>query len=161
MRPTVKRMITLKVNGKKHEVSVKAHWTLLDVLRNELKLKGTKKGCETGECGMCTVLLDGKAVNSCLILAMQAEGKDIVTIEGLSQSGELNLIQEAFIDSGAIACGYCTPGLVMSAKALLDERPNPSEEEVRESIAGNLCRCLGYTKNVRAILLASERMRER
>ena len=157
----MKHKIILRVNGKTHELSVKAHWTLLDVLRNELKLKGTKKGCETGECGMCTIILDGKAVNSCLILAMQAEGKDIVTIEGLTDSGALNPIQEAFIDSGAVACGYCTPGLIMSAKALLDERPNPSEEDVREAIAGNLCRCLGYTKNVRAILLASERMRKR
>jgi len=161
MVKVMKHTVTLTVNGKLHEVPVEPHWTLLDVLRNQLRLTGTKRGCGTGECGMCTIVMDGKAVNSCLLLAVQAEGRSIVTIEGLSESGELDPIQQAFVDTGAIACGFCTPGLIMSAKALLDEKPNPDEREVREAIAGNLCRCLGYTKNVQAILLAARNIRRR
>lgn len=157
----MKHNVTLTVNGRPYEVAVEPHWTLLDVLRNQLRMTGTKRGCGTGECGMCTIVMDGKAVNSCLVLAMQAEGRSIVTIEGLSESGELDPIQQAFVDTGAIACGFCTPGLIMSAKALLDEKPNPGEKYVRETIAGNLCRCLGYTKNVQAILLAAKNIRRR
>ena len=151
-----KHKIVLTVNGKRYEINVEANWTLLDVLRNELRSTGTKKGCETGECGMCTVIMDGRAINSCLTYAMLADGREVTTIEGLSENGELRPIQSAFVKAGAIQCGFCTPGLVMSAKALLDKNPHPSEEEVRQAIAGNLCRCLGYGKNVEAILLAAK-----
>jgi carbon-monoxide dehydrogenase small subunit len=166
MQTKNKHRIALTVNGKPCEVDVEAQWTLLHVLRNELRLTGTKKGCGTGECGMCTVIVDGRAVNSCLILAMLADGKEITTIEGLSRNGELHPLQSAFVKAGAIQCGYCTPGLIMSAKALLDKNPHPSEDEVREAISGNLCRCLGYEKNVQAILQAakasgSERIHDR
>lgn len=147
--------IDLTVNGKRYEINVEANWTLLDVLRNELRLTGTKKGCGTGECGMCTVIMDGRAINSCLTYAMLAQGREITTIEGLSENGGLHPIQSAFVETGAIQCGFCTPGLVMSTKALLDRNPHPSESDVRHAIAGNLCRCLGYGRNVEAVLLAA------
>jgi carbon-monoxide dehydrogenase small subunit len=149
----------LKVNGETHEVTVKPNETLLDVIRYKLELTGTKKGCDTGQCGSCTVLLDGKPVNSCLILAIEARGKEILTIEGLAKNGHLHPLQEAFIQEGAVQCGYCTPGMLLSAKALLDENPSPTEEEVKEAIAGNLCRCTGYVKIVTAILAGAEKMR--
>jgi carbon-monoxide dehydrogenase small subunit len=133
---------------------------LLDVIRYKLELTGTKKGCDTGQCGSCTVLLDGKPVNSCLILAMEARGREILTVEGLAKNGQLHPLQEAFIQEGAVQCGYCTPGMLLSAKALLDENPTPTEEEVKEGIAGNLCRCTGYVKIVTAILAGAEKMRE-
>lgn len=153
------RSIELKVNGETYEVPVKPNETLLDVIRYKLELTGTKKGCDTGQCGSCTVLLDGKPVNSCLILAIEARGKEILTVEGLAKNGQLHPLQEAFIQEGAVQCGYCTPGMLLSAKALLDENPNPTEEEVKEAIAGNLCRCTGYVKIVTAILAGAEKMR--
>lgn len=152
----MKRLIQLRVNGELYEVAVHPHWTLLEVLREELDLTGAKKGCDAGDCGGCTVILDGKPVVSCLTLAVEADGRDILTIEGLAQNGQLHPIQNAFVEHGAIQCGFCTPGMIMSAKALLDENPNPTEEEVRRAIAGNLCRCTGYVKIVEAILAASQ-----
>jgi len=152
----LKRLIQLRVNGELHEVAVHPHWTLLEVLREELDLTGAKKGCDAGDCGGCTVILDGKPVVSCLTLAVEADGRDILTIEGLAQNGQLHPIQNAFVEHGAIQCGFCTPGMIMSAKALLDENPKPTEEEVKQAIAGNLCRCTGYAKIVEAILAASE-----
>ncbi len=153
------RSIELRVNGETHEVSVKPNETLLDVIRYRLELTGTKKGCDTGQCGSCTVLLDGKPVNSCLILALEARGKEILTIEGLAKNGQLHPLQETFIQEGAVQCGYCTPGMLLSAKALLDENPNPTEEEIKEAIAGNLCRCTGYVKIVTAIMTGAVKMR--
>ena len=130
-------------------------WNLARVLRDELSLTGTKIGCETGDCGSCTVLVDGKAVKSCLYLAMKARGKDILTIEGLrDENGELHPLQKAFIEHFAVQCGYCTPGMILAAKALLDENPNPTEEEVKEGLDGNLCRCTGYVKIIEAVLAA-------
>lgn len=152
----MKRLIQLRVNGELYEVAVHPHWTLLEVLREELDLTGAKKGCDAGDCGGCTVILDGKPVVSCLTLAVEADGRDILTIEGLAQNGQLHPIQNAFVEHGAIQCGFCTPGMIMSAKALLDENPKPTEEEVRRAIAGNLCRCTGYVKIVEAILAASQ-----
>ena len=133
--------------------------TLQEVLREDLGLFGTKKGCDTGDCGACTVLMDGKSTLSCLLLAVEAEGKEITTIEGLAQQGELHPVQEAFIENGAIQCGFCTPGMILTAKALLDERPEPDEEEIRLGISGNLCRCTGYTKIVAAIRAAAVKAR--
>jgi len=145
----------LIVNGQTYEISVEPDRTLLDVLRYELGLTGAKEGCSTGNCGACTVLVDGKAVNSCLVLAVEMEGKKVVTIEGLSEQGKLHPLQQAFIDEGAVQCGFCTPGVVLSAKAFLDSNPHPTENQVRQAIAGNLCRCTGYDKIVRAILRAA------
>ncbi|MFQ6110841.1 MAG: (2Fe-2S)-binding protein [Nitrospinota bacterium] len=150
----------MNLNGVPHEVVVEPDWVLLDVLREELDYTGAKRGCDgTGECGTCTVIIDGKAIYSCLTLALEAEGKEITTIEGLAQGGELHPIQKAFIEHGAIQCGFCTPGMVLTAKALLDENPRPTEDEVREALRGNLCRCTGYVKIVEAILAASESRR--
>lgn len=151
--------IELKINGEVRQVQVEKNWTLLYVLREVLDLTGAKCGCNTGDCGACKVIIDGEAVNSCLVLAPKAVGKDIWTIEGLSNGPELHPIQQAFIDAGAVQCGYCTPGMVMSAKALLDKNLDPSEEEIRAAISNNLCRCTGYVKIVEAIRLAAERMR--
>lgn len=148
----MKRLIKLKVNGKIQEVVVEPYWTLLRVLRDSLGLMGTKWGCENGDCGVCSVVIDRKVINSCLVLAMDATDKDIITIEGLTQNGNLHPLQKAFVQHGAIQCGYCTPGMIMAAKALLDENPHPTEEEVRMALAGNLCRCTGYVKIVEAIL---------
>lgn len=152
--------IKLTVNERDYVVEVKPHWTLLDVIRDQIGLTGTKYGCGTGECGACTVLMDGKPAPSCLVLAAQAEGKEIVTIEGLSNGDKLHPLQKAFIEHGAIQCGYCTPGMILSAKALLDRKSNPTEEEVRYAIDGNLCRCTGYVKQVEAILAAAEEMKK-
>jgi carbon-monoxide dehydrogenase small subunit len=162
MQETVERsdikyyLVTLNVNGEKYTRAVKANTLLVNLLRDELDLTGTKKGCELGDCGSCTVLLDGKPVNSCLILALEADGHEITTIEGLAQNDKLDKLQEAFIKHTAIQCGYCTPGMIMSAKALLTRNPHPTEEEVREAIAGNLCRCTGYVNIVKAIMAAAE-----
>ena len=142
----------LIVNGQTCEIPANPNRTLLDVLRYELGLTGTKEGCSTGNCGACTVLVDGKAVNSCLVLAVEMEGKEVVTIEGLSEPGKLHPLQQAFIDEGAVQCGFCTPGVILSAKAFLNSNPHPTENQVRQAIAGNLCRCTGYDKIVRAIL---------
>jgi carbon-monoxide dehydrogenase small subunit len=149
--------IKFKVNGVTEEVNVEPSWSLAYVLREVLNLTGTKVGCETGNCGTCTVLVDGKAIKSCLFLAVKAKGKEIVTIEGLKgKQGGLHPLQEAFIDHFAVQCGYCTPGMILAAKALLDENPNPTEEEVRRGLSGNLCRCTGYVKIVEAVLAAKE-----
>lgn len=148
----MKQLIRLKVNGNTHEVVVEPYWTLLRVLRDSMGLMGTKWGCESGDCGVCSVIMDGKVINSCLVLAMDATDKDILTIEGLAQNGNLHPLQKSFVQHGAIQCGYCTPGMIMAAKALLDENPHPTEDEVRMAMAGNLCRCTGYVKIVEAIL---------
>jgi carbon-monoxide dehydrogenase small subunit len=153
----MKYPLTLTVNGDKVDLEVPPHRTLLDLIRNDLGLTGTKEGCGNGECGACTVLMDGQPVNACLVLALQAQGKEITTIEGLSRGGRLHSIQEAFISHGAIQCGFCTPGMVLSAKALLDRIPRPKELEVREALAGNLCRCTGYQKIVEAVMSLTER----
>ena len=156
---TMKKQITFKVNGQEKSISVEPRQTLLDVLRYELRLTGTKEGCGDGNCGSCTILMDGKAVNSCLVLAIEADGRNVLTIEGLAENGVLHPIQQAFVDHGAIQCGFCTPGMILSAKALLDENPNPSEAEIRTAISGNLCRCTGYQKIVEAIQLAAQAIR--
>ncbi len=151
------KLIKLTVNGESYEARVEPNSTLLDVLRDQLKLTGTKRGCEAGDCGACTVLMDGKSVNACLVLALKAQGRKITTIEGLS-AGTANLhpLQRAFVEHGAIQCGFCTPGMILSAKALLDRNPKPTEEEIKFGIAGNLCRCTGYVKIVEAIKAAAE-----
>jgi carbon-monoxide dehydrogenase small subunit len=148
----MRKLIKLRVNGQEQEIMVEPRQTLLDALRYDLGLTGTKEGCGDGNCGSCTVLLEGQAVNSCLVFAIEVEGKEITTIEGLYQRGKLHPLQQAFIDEGAVQCGFCTPGMILTAKALLDSNPYPSEKEVRQAIAGNLCRCTGYDKIVRAIL---------
>jgi carbon-monoxide dehydrogenase small subunit len=154
--------LAFTLNGEKIEINVHPSETLLDVIRKRLRLTGTKKGCGSGECGACTILLNGKPVNSCLILALNVSGASILTIEGLAQSGELHPLQKAFRDYGAFQCGFCTPGMVLGAKALLDEDPSPSEEKIKEALSGNLCRCTGYTSIVRAIQsLAGKREDER
>ena len=152
----MKHNIRLTVNGEAYTVAVEPRESLLDVLRDKLSLTGTKKGCNRGDCGACTIIMDRKPVNSCLVLAVEADGKELLTIEGLADKGQLHPIQEAFIQYGAIQCGYCTPGMIMSAKVLLDENPNPTEEEIRRAIGGNLCRCTGYVKIVDAIKKAAE-----
>lgn len=144
--------LKIRVNGQDHVLTVEPYRTLLEILRYELGLTGTKEGCGSGNCGSCTVLLDGKAVNSCLILAAEVEGKEITTIEGLSSQGELHPLQRAFIDEGAVQCGFCTPGVILTVKAFLDSNPHPTEAQIRLAIAGNLCRCTGYDKIVRAIM---------
>lgn len=148
----MKKEIILKVNGEEREVAVEPRQTLLEILRNDLGLTGTKEGCGNGNCGTCTVLLDGKAVSSCLILAIEVEGQEITTIEGLAKAGEIHPLQKAFIEEGAIQCGFCSPGMILTAKAFLDVNPHPTEAEARQAISGNLCRCTGYDKIVRAIL---------
>ena len=153
---SVKRLIQLKINGEVAEVAVEPATTLLHVLREDLGLTGTKEGCGVGDCGACTVLLDGKPVASCLTLAVEVHDREVLTIEGLSKEGELHPLQRAFIDHFAVQCGFCTPGMILSAKALLDKNPNASEEDVRQAISGNLCRCTGYIKIVEAVLAAAE-----
>lgn len=153
----VKRyLITLNVNGDAHTVLVKGNAILTNVLRDQLDLTGTKKGCELGDCGSCTVLLDGKPVDSCLVLAVEADGRQITTIEGVMENGRLDEIQQSMINHAAVQCGYCTPGMVLSAKALLTRNPSPNEQEVREAISGNLCRCTGYVHIVEAVLAAAQ-----
>lgn len=153
----MKYPLTLTVNEEVYELEVPANRTLLDVIREECGLTGTKQGCGNGECGACTVLVDGEPVNACLVLALQANGKKVVTIEGLSEGEKLHPIQEAFIAHGAIQCGFCTPGMVLSTKALLDKNPHPQELEIREALTGNLCRCTGYQKIVEAVRSLAER----
>lgn len=143
--------IVFKVNGKEHNMKVSSTMRLVDLLREELGLTGTKEGCGEGECGSCTVIMNNKAVNSCLVIASQIRGQEIFTIEALEQDGQLDKLQESFINNSAVQCGYCTPGMLMSAKALLMSNPHPSKEEIKTSIAGNLCRCTGYNKIVKAI----------
>ena len=155
----MKQLITLNVNGEDREVAVEIHHTLLEVLREELELTGTKHGCELGECGTCAVLVDGEPVLSCLTLPIEVVGRKIVTVEGLAESGRLHPLQVAFAELGAAQCGYCIPGILVTAKALLDRNLNPTRQEVREALAGNLCRCTGYTKILDAVELAARRMR--
>lgn len=151
----MKTALTCTVNGTVHTVLADPRDTLLELLRDRIGLTGTKEGCSNGNCGTCTVLMDGAAVNACLILAHEAPGRDIVTIEGLSERGRLHPIQEALVAHGGTQCGFCTPGIVLSAKALLDANPQPTEAEIRHAIAGNLCRCTGYGKIVEAIAAAA------
>jgi len=151
--------VSLTVNGEPYEILIPPWRTLLEVLRENLGLTGTKRSCQEGQCGACTVLIDGKPINSCLYLAIEAQGKEIMTIEGLTKPGaELHPIQKAFVEYGAIQCGFCTPGLVLAAKALLDQNPNPTEEDVRRAIVGHLCRCTGYFQITEAILAAARAM---
>ncbi|MCL5958415.1 MAG: (2Fe-2S)-binding protein [Chloroflexi bacterium] len=152
----MKQLIELNVNGENYEVAIEPHRTLLEVLREQLNFVGSKKGCDEGTCGSCTVLMDGKPILSCMTLALDARGKQITTIEGIAKDGVLHPVQEAFINHGAIQCGFCTPGMIVTAKALLDKNPKPSEREIKEAISGNLCRCTGYVKIVEAIKSTSE-----
>jgi carbon-monoxide dehydrogenase small subunit len=147
----MKKLITLNVNGREYELAVAPNRTLTQALRDDLGLPGTKEGCGVGDCGACTVIMDGKPVNSCLILAVQAAGSAITTIEGIAGAEGLHPIQQAFVELGAIQCGFCTPGMILSAKSLLDAKPQPTESEIREALSGNLCRCTGYQKIVEAV----------
>lgn len=158
MPPRV-QLIQLRVNGESHTVVVEPQRTLLDVLRDNLGLTGTKRGCDEGHCGACTVLMDGKAVNSCLTLAVRAQGKEIVTIEGLSTGGRMHPLQESFVIHGAIQCGFCAPGMILTAKALLDANPDPTEQDIKAAISGNICRCTGYVKIVEAVKAAAHTLR--
>jgi aerobic carbon-monoxide dehydrogenase small subunit len=144
--------IETTINGKIYKLDVPPNWTLADMLRKKLGLLGVKLGCETGECGSCTVLFNGKPVNSCLLLSVEADGNELETIEGLSENGKLHPIQNAFVDYGAIQCGFCTPGMILSSKGLFDKNPQATEEDIRKALQGNLCRCTGYVKPVEAIL---------
>jgi len=147
--------MTLTVNGTPYEVAIEPRQSLLQLLREELHLTGTKEGCSEGECGACTVLIDGKTVDSCLIFALEAQGREVTTIEGLAQGDQLHPIQKAFAEYGAVQCGFCTPGMILAAKALLDSNPHPTDLEIRQGISGNLCRCTGYVKIVEAIQAAA------
>jgi aerobic-type carbon monoxide dehydrogenase small subunit (CoxS/CutS family) len=150
--------LALRINGEAHEVLTEPHRTLLEVLRDDLGLTGTKENCLEAECGVCTVLLDGRAVNACILLAAQCQGRDIVTIEGLAKDGVLHPLQRAFVEHGAVQCGYCIPGMILSAKAYLDDCPEASEEGIREALAGNLCRCTGYQKIADAVTAAAREL---
>ena len=150
--------LRFRVNGQEQQVLVRTNWTLAQVLREKLGLLGTKIGCGEGECGACTVLMNGRSVTSCLVMAVQAEGAEIVTIEGLANGDTLHPVQEAFVEAGAIQCGYCTPGMVLSTVALLEKHPKPTEEEIREGLTGNLCRCTGYQKIFEAVRMAAEKI---
>jgi len=155
----MKRMIRIEVNGDSRAIEVENRRTLLEVIRDDLKLTGTKKMCDMGECGSCTVLLDGVPVNSCLVLAVDADGKKVQTIEGVAHGDDLDPIQEEFIQRGAIQCGFCTPGMILATKAFLAKNPNPTEQEVRTALSGNLCRCTGYVRIVEAVMTSAERLR--
>lgn len=150
--------LTATVNGKPVDLYVPPNRRLVDLLREDLDLTGTKEGCGEGECGACTVLVDGRPVNSCLVLAPEVDGCEIITIEGLAQNGQLHPLQEAFLEAGAVQCGFCTPGMILAAKALLDVNPNPDEEAIKTAISGNLCRCTGYAKIVAAVRLATAKL---
>src|SRR5687768_8591835 len=153
--------IELTLNGERRRLAVEPYRSLLDMLRNEAALTGTKKGCDVGDCGACTVMVDGKSVNSCLMLAVQADGRDVLTIEGLATKEQLHPLQQLFEEKGSLQCGFCGPGVIMSAKALLDENPDPTELEIRDALAGNLCRCTGYTKMIEAIQAVAQLRHER
>jgi carbon-monoxide dehydrogenase small subunit len=152
----MKQRLSLRVNGEDHEVEISPDTTLLKVLRDELGLLGTKRGCDTSACGCCTVHMDGKAVYACVVYALSVQDSEVTTIEGLGSAGKLDPLQDAFIEAGAVQCGYCTCGMIMSAKQLLNDEPHPDEEQIRHAIAGNLCRCTGYTKIVDAIKMAAD-----
>jgi aerobic carbon-monoxide dehydrogenase small subunit len=155
----MERIITLNINHEHHKVIVRSHESLLDVLRNKLGLTGTKECCNEGDCGACTVIMGGRAVNACLVLALEAEGEEIFTVEGLAEGAHLHPLQDAFMKYGGFQCGFCTPGMLMSAKALLDEDPDPTEVEIRKGISGNLCRCTGYVKIIQSIKEAASSMK--
>ncbi len=155
------QLIHFTLNGKETAVAVEPFEMLADTLRDRLNLTGTKKGCGQGECGACTVIMDGDAVNSCMVPSVKAEGTSVITIEGLEENGKLHPIQQAFVDAGAVQCGFCTPGMVLSAKALLDRKPDPTREEIRTALAGNICRCTGYVKIEEAVELAAKAIRLR
>jgi len=157
-RPVDRHVIALDVNGERRELLLPVHKTLLEVLREDMQLTGTKHGCELGECGTCTVLVDGKPELSCLVLPIQVEGRAITTIEGMAGGGQLHPLQQAFAELGAAQCGYCSPGILLASKSLLETNPRPSRDEIREALAGNLCRCTGYTKILEAVELAAGRM---
>jgi carbon-monoxide dehydrogenase small subunit len=152
----VKQQIELKVNGRIYEIEIQPWKTLVDVLRDQLYLTGTKVSCNEGHCGACTVIIDGEAVNACLMLAMEAQGKEILTIEGLSEGGDLHPIQESFVTYGAVQCGFCTPGMIMATKAYLERNPAPSDEDLKKALAGHLCRCTGYVQIIEAVRAAAE-----
>ncbi len=154
----MKQLMNITVNGTCYELAITPNLTLLDLLRDELNLTGTKHGCGEGDCGACAVLLNGLPVNACLVLALEAAGQAVTTIEGVADGNDLHPIQQAFIDVGAVQCGYCTPGMILVAKAFLEENPTPTAEEVRQAISGNLCRCTGYAKIVDAVLLAAQKL---
>jgi aerobic-type carbon monoxide dehydrogenase small subunit (CoxS/CutS family) len=158
LRDVERVVLALDVNGETHQLLVPVHKTLLEVLREDMQLTGTKHGCELGECGTCTVLIGGKPHLSCLVLPIQVEGRAITTVEGMADGSELHPLQTAFAELGAAQCGYCTPGILLSARTLLEENPRPSRDEIKEALAGNLCRCTGYTKIIEAIELAAGRM---
>ena len=154
------KTITVTVNDEKYTRDVAVSRTLLEFVREELGLTGAKEGCNEGECGACTVILDGKAISSCMYLAVDADGKSVLTIEGLASNGELHPLQQAFVDEGAVQCGFCTPGMVLTAKAILDEVPNPSEDEIRKMMEGNLCRCTGYNRIIDAVKKVADELNQ-
>ena len=153
-----KQIINLRINGQLQEVAVEPSWTVLETVREALGYTGAKEGCGTGDCGACSMLVDGRLITSCLMLAPQADGREVVSIEGLATNGTLHPVQQAFIDTGGVQCGFCTPGMVMAATDLLTHNPRPTFEDIREGLAGNLCRCTGYTKIFQAVELAAQRM---
>ena len=155
----LKAHITFVLNGEQAEVAFAPHKTLLEVLREDLALTGTKHGCELGECGTCTVLVDGKSILSCLMLGLDAESREVTTVEGMAENGQLHPLQDTFADTGAAQCGYCTPGFMLAAKELIEKNPKPSRDEIKEALSGNLCRCTGYIKIYEAVELAAARMR--
>jgi carbon-monoxide dehydrogenase small subunit len=154
-----KQLIAFTVNGQPREVAVEPHWTLLETVREQLDLTGPKEGCGTGDCGACSMIVDGRLITSCLMLAPQAAGRNVTTIEGLQTNGTLDPVQQAFIDKGGLQCGFCIPGMVMAARQLLNSNTQPSLQEIRDGLGGNLCRCTGYTKIYEAVELAAERIR--
>ena len=156
----MKHTIQITVNGRPNEIEVDPWRTLLEVLRDQLNLTGTKQSCAEGHCGACTVLVDGEAVNACLMLALEADGSDILTIEGLAEGGKLTPIQEAFVNYGAVQCGFCTPGMIMATKVFLEENQDPSDEEIKKALAGHLCRCTGYVQIIDAVRVAAENGKE-
>ena len=156
----MKHPIRLTVNAEPYDLLVEPFASLLDTLRDGLQLTGTKKGCDEGDCGACTVILDGTVVTSCLVMAASANGRDVLTVEGLAREGKLHPVQQAFLEEGGVQCGFCTPGLIMTAVGYLKENPNPTQEDARYAIGGNLCRCTGYTRVIKAILSAAETMRQ-
>lgn len=155
----MKHKISFTINGEKNTVEIESNKTLLKMIREDLNLTGTKEGCGAGECGSCTIIINNKAVNSCMMLAVEADGKDILTVEGLAKNGVLDALQESFVNNAALQCGYCTPGMLMSAKALLMRNPNPTEQDIKEAISGNLCRCTGYRAIVDAVTEASNNIK--
>jgi carbon-monoxide dehydrogenase small subunit len=154
-----KQLISVKVNGRERELAVEPNWTLLETVREALELTGAKEGCGTGDCGACSMVVDGRLITSCLMLASQANGREVITIEGLQRNGDLDPVQQAFIDAGGLQCGFCIPGMIVAARSLLDHNPTPTLDEIRVGLGGNLCRCTGYTKIYEAVELAAERSR--